>query len=265
MDSVYDGVSLQQGLGDCVIVASVLEQYCERLGLPTIKYHTHTALVPYLRDHPKIQTVDKSDGLVNLKWVSQMKDEGLYNLHTCQRFSIQLGFIADPSQTTKLYRGNLPLLNNPTNRIICINSLSKERFRRFISRENLKTIEASAKEKNYEVVYIGDHYTNESIKDIDKALGILENCSLFIGPVSFWYHVAECMNIKCLLFTGYMPPNKFSHFLNTTALESNRSCRHFCERLERKGIRESVGCKDYCFASYEISPRDIILTLSQLL
>lgn len=219
-----------EGLGDCIIVGAVLEHS----NLEEVKFFTSPKIHFLFKDHPKIKIVDHlNDEVFNFKWVSQMNDKSLYDLHTMQRFSTQLEYLISPRNTLSIYKGKDKVLNAPVGKKICINRFSAEKHRRYIPDECLKLI--LEKFKDYEIVYLG----HDGISNIEEANKHIIECSLFIGPVSFYYHLAECYNTKCLLFTGYMPPSKFSHFKNTIAIHNYSSaCSMDCEKS-----------RDQCFIS----------------
>lgn len=267
MDSIFTKVSLTEGLGDCIILAGVLEQYSKLINSP-ITFHTSDLLIPFFEDNPYINPVSTKDSsFLDIKWVSQLNNPQVYNLHTAHRFSIQLGFYSDPSYTPSLYQDGKLLQNNKSLKSICINSLSKEYNRRFIPREHIQFIRDYVKPKGYTISFIGNNYPelHSSNASILESLYNILNCKLFIGPVSFWYHFAESINATSILYTGYMPGYRFSHFKNTHYLESDRNCRHICEREERNGIRNQIGCHSLCFASEEIKKEDLYHTLDKLL
>ena len=238
------------GLGDCLLAAASL-QYLDA----DCYFKTNPLLKPLFECHPNIiykeDSYDPNSGSdINFKWVSQIHNKDLYPLHTMQRFSSQLGFYIDPTDVFTVYnsKGNRSI-NEPTRPTICINQFSNEPTRRYIPDEYLDLI---VKRYNYEIVWIGSN-NRDSVTDIREMVNQLLSCKLFIGPVSFCYHLASCLRTKSVLFTNYMPEHKFSHFFNTTAINpKNSPCRFTCEK-------DNVQCKVGCGA--QVYDKQLMLDL----
>lgn len=232
------------GLGDCLLAAASL-QYLDK----DCYFKTSPLLKPLFETHPNIiykeDAYDPNSHLdINFKWVSQIHNKDLYPLHTMQRFSSQLGFYIDPIDVFTVYnsKGNRSI-NEPTRPTICINQFSNEPTRRYIPDEYLDMI--LDQYSNYEIIWIGSN-SRESVTNIPEMVDHLLNCKLFIGPVSFCYHLASCLRTSSVLFTSYMPEHKFSHFFNTTAINpiAGADCRFHCERVNEQC---EVGCKAHIY------------------
>ena len=244
MDCFSQTVELTSGLGDCIVAGAAIQALGRNNNL-SVNFKTNPILDFLFNGNPNIKTTDK-EGNIRLKWVSQYKDKNLYPLHTMQRFSYQLGFFIDPTDVLDVYINKKKIINNPSNKTILINPLSAEYNRRYIPSNIIDNIEKLCIEKGYEVVYIGDSY-KESTKDIKTCTALLENCKLFIGPVSFYYHLASALRVKSILFTNYMPEHKFSHFFNTISINPTLGCVNLCEEREKE-YRTENNCWNKCKA-----------------
>ena len=236
---------LMRGLGDCLIAGASLQ----KLGRP-VDYITSPLIVPLLANHPTIRAFSSGKAANKFRWVSHIKDRNLYGLHTMQRFSSQIGLCIDPTEVLTIYGSDRkPLVHNSQDcgNYIVVNQYSAEGERRAIPTTYVNKIVGRATDIGVPITFIGKngppHNSNE-ITDISKMVEVLLNCKLFIGPVSFCYHLASCLGVPCLLFTSYMPAHKFSHFFNTVAIESRASCTFRCEEK-----RASCGssCEAYSY------------------
>ena len=225
---------LMGGLGDCLLAGAALQH----LGRE-VEFITSPTLKPLFDYHPTIKYSERySEVDYEFKWVSQIKDKDLYALHTMQRFSSQIGFYLDPTKVLNIYDEVGQVINDSTEKTICINQFSAEKSRRQIPQFYMDYI-LDIIPSNYKVIWIGAN-EKQSCNDIITMVEHLRRCSLFIGPVSFCYHLASCIRTKCLLFTSYMPAHKFSHFFNTTAIEPlNATCRYTCEK-------DNFSCTQWC-------------------
>lgn len=261
---MYRNFRLMEGLGDCILAASCIQEYAI---LNDLRCHFETSplLTDILSNNPYFE-VNKPDKEVDLsfRWVSQIKEQNLYPLHTIQRFSTQLGFYIDPTNLVNLFDnlGN-KIVNRPLNNNVCINVFSKEKNRRFIPKENLDFIVNYLENRGYNIIYLGDCGEISSITDIKKSLDILSTCCLFIGPVSFLYHLASSINVKCMTFFSYMPYWKFSHFVNTIPIHSQKKCVSNCEEDETI-LRMINKCNHKCLAT-EYSNLEIKQNLERIL
>ena len=245
---------LMGGLGDCLLAGAALQS----LELP-VEYVTNPLLRPLFEYHPTINFSNNTNNInYEFKWVSQIKDKDLYALHTMQRFSSQLGFYLDPTKVLNLYDKNGRIINSQKEKIVCINQFSAEKSRRQIPEKYMGYI-ISLIPRDYKIVWIGANNDGiKSINDIQTMINLLSNCRLFIGPVSFCYHLASCIQTECLLFTSYMPAHKFSHFFNTTAIEPvDANCRFTCEK-------DNFSCPAWC-RSLEYDKDDIEYNIRKIL
>lgn len=243
---------LMGGLGDCLLAGAALQS----LGR-NVEFITNPLIKSLFEYHPTIKYSESYNEVdYEFKWVSQIKYKNLYALHTMQRFSSQLGFYIDPTNVLNIYDGYGQIINDSSKKIICINQFSAEKSRRQIPHFYMEYI-LSLIPSDYQVIWIGEN-EKESFKDISTIVSLLRNCSLFIGPVSFCYHLASCIRTKCLLFTSYMPAHKFSHFFNTTSIEPlNSPCRFTCEK-------DNFSCTTWCKA-LEYDKMDIEYNLKKIL
>ena len=236
--------TLTQGLGDCIVAGASLQRLAINTG-EKVGFHTSPLLKPVFENHPYIELLDSPEDCKQLLWPSQTEpvvQSTLWKIHTMQRFSVQLGFTIAPYDVLKIYDEQGKILNKPTEDIVCINQYSGERNRRYIPDEYVEFIDCAATSLGYRVVRLGDE-----VRDIQSCINYLRNCRLFVGPISFQYHLASTMGTKCLTFFSYMPPNYYSHFYNTIPVESYRSCVPFCEELE-KTMRDREDCWGGCKA-----------------
>lgn len=262
MGSVHDIIQITEGLGDCIIAGACAQKLAEIYSKP-IGFNTNDLLTPILKNHPQIY-LTKEPGFV-LKWASQI-NRSIFAYHTMQRFGIQLGINIDPTEVLDLYdeQGN-KIRNSPAYKNICINISSKEKTRRFIPDEIVRLMESIALDKGYSVTYLGDGYHNTGITSIEQGLRSIQTASLFVGPVSFWYHLAACIRIPCLLFTSYMPEHKFSHFETTVAINPiTNICRLTCEENELS-MRTAMKCWDGCHMVNQYDKKEIENKFNSLL
>ena len=224
------------GLGDCLIAGAALQ----KLGTP-VKFITNSLLEPVFRYHPTIKFVYDGADPFEFKWVSQIKDKNLYGLHTMQRFSSQIGLYLDPMDVLNIYNvDKKPMRSNGLK--IVVNECSAEGERRHIPPKYMDMIDEIV-DGDFAIEYIGacrrPSYTN-----IINMMNALCEAKLFIGPVSFCYHLASCFHASSVLFTGYMPPHKFSHFFNTTSIASGAQCTFRCEEM-RSSCLSNCGAYNY--------------------
>ena len=213
---------------------------------------TSPKLLKILSNNPHFNIADCTQDIqgekLELKWVSQMNEKP-YSLHTMQRFSSQLGFMIDPTNLVNLYDESGKIIKNePKEKIICINLFSKERERRFIPQDSFNIILSMAEKLGYKVEFIGDCGDQSDIQSIEQMLEKLKTAKLFIGPVSFCYHLAAAIDVNCLTFFSYMPYWKFSHFSKTTPIYSSRECVLSCEEKEQE-MRTKNNCFHQCLAT----------------
>jgi ADP-heptose:LPS heptosyltransferase len=242
---------LKEGLGDCIIAASCIQEYARIHNIkPT--YITSPGLLNILNNNPYFNVTDNEkdteDIALELKWVSQLK-ENLYGLHTMQRFSYQLGFFIDPTKVVNLYNENKQIIKNKeVEKTICLNIFSKEYNRRFIPKKYCDLIFKIANDFGYKIEFIGDCGIYKSTSDIKEILKKLETTKLFIGPISFCYHLAASIETNCLTFFSYMPYWKFSHFSRTIPIYDLRECVSMCEEKEKE-MRTKNNCFHECLAT----------------
>jgi len=244
-----ESYTLKEGLGDCLIAAAAIEEKAKRLNTK-IGYNTHPLLHQFFDTHPYITLTDNGTKLL---WPSQTKNPLEYfKLHTVNRFANQLGIHVYPSTVVTLYRQGLPLkYDKPAGNIICINVYSAESNRRYIDQNTIQAIENVCNVKNYNIKYIGSCNKKSQIIDISEMIAALMGCKLFIGPVSFCYHLASAIGVPCLLLGNYMPSYKFSNFTNTHSIDSDLECIHKCESNESE-LRDKMNCWERCKANPDI-------------
>lgn len=257
----FNSVGIKEGLGDCLIAAACVQEYNKQFN-KNIKFISSPILEPIFRDNPLLNFTSEGKPDLKLLWASQL-DKKLYRLHTIQRFSTQMGFYADPTAVVDIYMNGKVVINNSSSKIICINSISAEKNRRFIPKDIVDHLVNYFNNIGYSIVWIGDNYSNNTIKDIKECVNLLEACSLFIGPISFQYHLASSIKTKCLLFTSYMPYYKYSNFINVEHVHSKRPCVFSCEEYEYINRKEN-DCFDRCKA-VEYSIKDIEFKIEKLL
>lgn len=239
-----ESYTLKEGLGDCLIAAAAIEAKA-RLLKTKIGYNTNELLHKYFESHPYIEL--KSYG-TQLLWPSQTINPSEYfNVHTVQRFAKQIGVNVFPSTTVNLYSSGKTISHIGKKDYVCINVFSAERNRRFIDNDTLQSIQEVCSNKKIHIKYIGTCDRKDQIQDIDTIIEQLINCTLFIGPVSFCYHLASAIKVPCLLLGNYMPSYKFSNFTNTYSLDSSLDCIHNCENDE-KNMRNKMNCWNMCKA-----------------
>lgn len=233
---------LTSGLGDCLIAGAALQALDTK-----VKFITNPLLKPVFEYHPTIEFATDGSPDLTFQWVSQLSTN-LYALHTMQRFSVQAGLYVDPTNVLKIYDQNHNQLIGSGD-LIVVNEESAEVNRRYIPNRYIERIEAINGGK-YEIKYIGNG-PRSTCRDIGEMIQVLLRAKVFIGPVSFCYHLASCLHVKCILFTGYMPPHKFSHFFNTTAITANAPCSFMCEE-QRRQCSESCQALNYDCVNDEI-------------
>lgn len=246
MDSIFDSLEsyeLKEGLGDCLIAGAAL-QFKAIKDNKQIGFNTSDKLHFLLDTHPNIKLTTTGKKLL---WPSQIKDINLFPLHTNQRFSIQLGFYLDPTYTLDLYINKQKLTHKQTTNTICINTYSAESNRRYIDPHLMTNIISICKAKNIDPIFIGKNDNENSITDIKEIVNSLLSCKLFIGPVSFCYHLAACLGTPSVLLGNYMPLYKFSTIKNTTCFDSDLPCVAMCEEDETNS-RNKMQCWDKCKA-----------------
>lgn len=220
MNSEY---RIDGGLGDVLLVGAALQDQGKVCIL-----QTNPLLNPIFQYHPIIQ-LGQCQNAQMFKWPSQYH-KNIWALHTMQRFSSQIGLYTDPTDVLKIYnRDGLQKICSKKEKIVCINQHSAEYERRYVPDNYINLIHQMLPSE-YKVVWVGSNRNGQkSITDISEMIELFEVCSLFIGPVSFCYHLASCMHVPSLLFTAYMPAHKFSHFFNTESISSNAQCQYKCE------------------------------------
>lgn len=256
ISSSVESYELMEGLGDCLIAGGAI-QYKAVSENKKIGYATSKKLHFLLDTHPNIELVDTGTKLL---WPSQFKETNLFPLHTSQRFSKQLGYYIDPTYTLDLYIKGTKLVNIPSANTICINTHSAEYTRRYIKEETISAIEEFCNQYSINLVFIGNSNIN-SITNIEGIVSLLLNCKLFIGPVSFCYHLAESLKVRCMLLGNYMPTYKFSNFKNTISIDSKLTCIRQCEQHE-KITRDMMNCWNGCKAHPETA--EVINQLQKL-
>lgn len=282
MDSIHDKVKITEGLGDCLIAAEAVSQYGKKHH-HRIRFATDGRLVPYLHGNSWLivedaNTVDTSD-YFHLKWASQLNNPEVFNLHTIQRFSVQLGFLADPEKTIAIHdnQGNWIYndLSTDNNHIhventLVINQYSAEKNRRYLHDDQVEEVIKVAQtiDPKIEIKYVGDNHPLASSEcDIDRGIRLVANARLFVGPISFWYHLACAVNTRNILFTSYMPASKFSNghsIVVSPKINTATICSHMCER-EEQVQRELMLCRDRCRIPDHITHRDIGRAVRQAL
>jgi len=241
---MFNSISIKEGLGDCLIGAACAQEFS--IKYRKLKFITSSSLKEILSTNPYFEYNDFGDADLNLKWPSQI-DKNLYNLHTSQRFAQQMNFTIDPCKTVDIFINSKQIQNKNIEKYICINTLSAEPSRRFIPDKYIQLIENYCYENNYKIYWIGKNSKQEEVLDIKKCCYLLENCSLFIGPVSFQYHLAAAIKCNSILFCSYMPYYKYSHFNKTEHIFSKRDCVVRCELDENK-LRNENECWQACKA-----------------
>jgi len=242
-------IKLMEGLGDCLVAGAGI-QALAKYNNTKIDYITSPILKPVFNYHPYINFATGDGEDIQLKWVSQLKKPEFYHVHTINRFALQLGMSLDPTTTMDIYNSDGKICNTPDKSTVCINVFSKEKSRRYIPSNILDEILAICYSKNLEVIWLGDCGSYKSITDISQSIDALSHTKLFIGPVSFQYHLASCLNVKSMCFFSYMPYWKFSDFKNTTPIYGNLPCINFCEEFESIN-RTQMQCHGGCKVSYD--------------
>jgi ADP-heptose:LPS heptosyltransferase len=245
--------SITEGLGDCLIAGAS----AQRLAInkkEKVRLHTNPLLAPVFESNPYVELLDSSQGCQKLLWPSQFhtkkEKEEYFNLHTMQRFSKQMGFIINPSDTLSYYQNGKIQLNSPCKKAVCINQYSAEKNRRFIPDQYINLLIRLLSEMGYEIIFIGDNESGRhSISNVQESINALLDCALFIGPVSFQYHLAAMLKVSCLTFFSYMPYWLYAHFDCTYPIYSTNSCVIPCEIREQQ-TRDSVNCWGGCRAVY---------------
>lgn len=265
MDSIpqeINTIRIESGLGDCIVAAASVQRLARKLGT-RVRFKTNSKIEHLFADNPDIILTYNSDKYTDLKWVSQYKEDNLYPLHTMQRFSTQLGFYIDPTDVVDLYDSSGKILNSKKDKTVLINQYSAEGNRRYIPDAVLEVVEMYCKASGYGIIHVGDCGSTPSVKDISSITSLMKTCKLFIGPVSFLYHLASAIRCDCVLFVNYMPEHKFSHFFNTTSVSPNRPCRFLCEENEY-ALRLENDCMSGCKA-VNYREQDIVEALNKYL
>lgn len=253
---MFNSVLIKEGLGDCLVAAGCVQEFSKKNR--KLKFCTSEKLKDILSTNPYFEYSKSDEADLHLKWPSQI-DKNLYNLHTNQRFAQQMNFTIDATKTVDIFIKNKLIENKNNEKFICINSLSAEESRRFIPTKYLNFIQDYCDKHNYKIFWIGKNNRNDEIVDILKCCELLENCSLFIGPVSFQYHLAAAIKSNCLLFCSYMPYYKYSHFNKTNHIFSKRNCVSNCESNEQE-LRNINDCWNECKAiDYDYEEIDFFL------
>jgi ADP-heptose:LPS heptosyltransferase len=248
------GYRIDGGLGDVLIAAAALQDKGEACVL-----QTNPILEPVFRNNPLIKLGSTFRPTV-FEWPSAHQRKtgiNLWAIHTMQRFSVQIGKYTDPTDVLKIYgKDGIQRICKQKEKIICINQHSAEHLRRYIPDYFLNFIHMILP-SDYKVVWVGANRNGQkSILDVEEMMDVLESCSLFIGPVSFCYHLASCLHVPSLLFTSYMPAHKFSHFFNTESISSQSPHQYKCEHND--GYKEES-------EFFEYDCREITLKLKRLL
>jgi len=239
-------VRLKEGLGDCLLAGAAIQKYCQ-LRQEKVEFITAPKLEPAFRNHPDIIfNPENKIAEIELRWASQCRREknlNVYSLHASNRYAVQLNILIDPTDTLNIYDDNKQIIkNNPTKKTVCINIFSKELYRRFIPFTYIDFIINICKSKGYEIIFMGDCGRYDGMQDIATNINVLKDTTLFIGPVSFMYHLASCLDVKCMTFFTYTPYWKFSDFKNTIPLYNlDYKCVFTCEEYEEQRTRE-MGC-----------------------
>lgn len=241
----FDSVGIKEGLGDCLIAAACVQEYY-KIYNKKLTFITSPLLQPILSDNPNFYYSSSGKAELKLLWPSQSNPD-LYRLHTTNRFSSQMGFNIDPTVVVDIYQNGNLMVNKPENNTVCINSVSAEKNRRFIPEYVIDFLLNFFHERNVEIKWIGDNYKNVGTRDIVECVNLLETCSLFIGPISFQYHLASAMRVPSLLFCSYMPYYKYSNFTKVEHMSSDRPCSFLCEEHEEE-LRVENDCFSKCKA-----------------
>jgi ADP-heptose:LPS heptosyltransferase len=262
MDSLLhvSSVKLTSGLGDCLIAGGMLQTYSSLIN-KKITYITSPVLEPILKFHPDIEYRFSGEADIQLLWAGQLKSRP-YELHTIQRFSSQLGFYADPVNTLRLYDSACPIKHTRNSNIVCINVSSAEAHRRYIPEDYINFIVELCGKHGLEPTFIGNGVQG-SVTNLKEQVELLRNCALFVGPVSFPFHLAGCILTPSLLFVNYMPAYKLSHFINVESVEPTQVCRHTCEK-EWDIFKHYIGCHYKCIAT-SYSKEEIQFKFNKLL
>lgn len=238
-------VKLTQGLGDCIVAGGVIQEYA-KLKNERVKFITNPLLECVFKDHPQIEFATTGTPDIELKWASQL-NVNVFPLHTTQRFSTQLGFYSDPTSTLDIHNKDITSIELH-NKELVINTHSKDLTRRFLPEKIINKIESHAQVFGYKIKYVGNCNGRDSECDIMTMMKLMKSCKLFIGPVSFPYHLASALKTKSLTFFSFMPEWKFSDFINTRGIQSDRPCVPLCETHERK-MRSEENCFSMCKAT----------------
>lgn len=260
------GNSPKVGLGDCLLVAACAQEYYKKYN-KKLKYVTSPIVRDILKENPYFQIVDNCKVDLTLKWYSEINRSNLSKFHTLQRFSMQMGFYIDPTAVVDIYLDGNHILNTPSKKYVCLNSLANERTRRYIPEKYVDFMVDYIKSKGYEVIWTGDNYTSDTVKDVKACALLYKDCSLFIGPVSFQYHLAAAVRAPSLLFCSYMPFYKYSHFIMTDHVYSTRNCVYRCEEKcddNDKQMRRENDCLEFCRA-VDYDETEIIVKLNKYL
>lgn len=258
--STFNSIEIKEGLGDCLLVAACAQEYYKIFN-KRLDFITSPLLEPILKDNLCFNFKTEGTADLSIKWPSQLSNN-IFRLHTLHRFSIQMGFYIDPTKTVDIIVNKEIQTNINKKRFICINVFSAEKTRRFIPDKYINLIENFCVKHNFEIKWVGSN-TRQSTYDIQECVKLLTECSLFIGPVSFLYHLAAAIKCTCLLFCSYMPYYKYSHFIDCHHIVSSRACVLQCEEKETE-MRQQNNCFSFCKAT-EYSESEILQKLSMLL
>lgn len=258
--NTFNSIQIKEGLGDCLIAAACAQEY-NKIFNKRLELITNSLLEPILKDNPHFDFKTHGTADLILKWPSQI-NKNLYRLHTLHRFSVQMGFYIDPTKTVDIYLNKCLQQNTKSKKLVCINQFSAEKNRRFIPLKYVNLIKEFCNKHNFEIKWLGSNINN-SVTDIQECVKLLTECSLFIGPISFMYHLASALKCVSLLFCSYMPYYKYSHFTNCYHIYSNRNCVSQCEENEIEMIEQN-NCSDFCKAT-EYSEEEIYQKLKEIL
>lgn len=238
-------IALTEGLGDCIVAAAAIQKYAV-INKQKIFYITDSRLKFLFNGHPGIQFSSASNADIKLEWVSRLSNKP-FHLHTMNRFGSQLGLNLAPDEVLDPYIDGIMVSNDASKPIVAINALSAEPHRRFIPKHIVDLLASYCVKLGYKPIYVGANY-EWGIYSIPEITNILLHCKLFIGPISFCYHLASALKTQCLTFFSYMQESLFSHVFNTTPVISEFACIEECEAKENI-TRKQMNCWDTCKAA----------------
>lgn len=255
--------SLTATIGDCLVAGAAIQQLSidinERVG-----YHTNSVLKDFFIHHPNIEYLENDEGCYQIKWASSV-DRKLFRLNSVNRYALQIGAICDQSCVLNIFDSNKKRIEwGKKQDTIVINCSSAETNRRFIPQETIDYILSKNLAKN--VVFVGNSHGQETCKDIPTIAKLLVNCKFLIGPVSFPYHLAQCLKTPTLAFFSYVTDYKFSNFNRIFSVSPSikESCATFCEEDEHN-VRNSNNCWTGCKLPHLFSKRDIDYQLEKIM